>query len=114
LVLKDVGLLTEVVPEPRLHAPHRRGQRIDIVNHVFRPTVEEVAYAQRVVELFQRSDAEGRGAVALEGRLVDLPVIERAREVLQMDEALRLRDRSDGSDDDRDSSAEEGRDDGAF
>jgi citrate lyase subunit beta/citryl-CoA lyase len=85
--------------------------QIPIVNQAFRPTADEVAYAQQVVELFQRSEAEGRGAVALEGRLVDLPVVERAREVLQMHRALKLRERTDRTDDDGHPSAEEGRDD---
>lgn len=58
--------------------------QIEIVETVFRPTDAEVAYARRVVEAFEAAEAEGAGAVALDGQMVDLPVVERARRVLQL------------------------------
>jgi citrate lyase beta subunit len=56
--------------------------QIPIVNRVFGPEPEDVEWARRVVEAFERGEREGRGAVALEGTMVDLPVVERARQVL--------------------------------
>jgi citrate lyase beta subunit len=56
--------------------------QVEIINCVFSPRDEELARARRVVEVYERGAAEGRGAVALDGEMVDLPVVERARQVL--------------------------------
>jgi citrate lyase beta subunit len=56
--------------------------QVAIVNRVFAPESEDVEWAQRVVEAYERGEREGKGAVALEGTMVDLPVVERARQVL--------------------------------
>ena len=58
--------------------------QIEVVEKVFRPTDAEVEYARRVVEAFETAEAEGAGAVAIDGQMVDLPVVERARRVLQL------------------------------
>jgi citrate lyase subunit beta/citryl-CoA lyase len=49
---------------------------------VFTPSPEEVAWAQRVVSALDASVAEGTGAVALEGQMLDEAVAVRARSVL--------------------------------
>lgn len=56
--------------------------QVAIVNAVFAPGEEELERARRIVEAYTRGIAEGRGAVALEGEMIDLPVVERARQVL--------------------------------
>ncbi|MGH3022566.1 MAG: HpcH/HpaI aldolase/citrate lyase family protein [Gaiellaceae bacterium] len=56
--------------------------QVEIVNRVFSPTNEERKRAARVVEAYERALADGRGAVALDGEMIDLPVVERARRVL--------------------------------
>ncbi len=58
--------------------------QIEVVEKVFRPTDAEVEYARRVVAAFEAAEADGAGAVAVEGQMVDLPVVERARRVLQL------------------------------
>ena len=58
--------------------------QIEVVERVFRPTDAEVEYARRVVEAFEAAEAAGAGAVAVDGQMVDLPVVERARRVLQL------------------------------
>ena len=57
--------------------------QIEVVERGFRPTDAEVEYARRVVEAFEAAEAEGAGAVAVDGQMVDLPVVERARRVMQ-------------------------------
>ncbi|MNR53835.1 Citrate lyase subunit beta [compost metagenome] len=42
-----------------------------------------MAHAERVVEAAEAAEREGRGVVSLNGKMVDSPVIERARLVLQ-------------------------------
>ena len=56
--------------------------QIEIVNRVFSPTREEQERARRVVEAYEHALADGRGVVALDGEMIDLPVVERARRVL--------------------------------
>ena len=56
--------------------------QVAIVNRVFSPTGEERERARRVVAAYERGLADGRGAVALDGEMIDLPVVERARRIL--------------------------------
>lgn len=56
--------------------------QVEIVNRVFSPTREDGDRARRVVEAYERGVADGRGAVALDGEMIDLPVVERARRIL--------------------------------
>ena len=35
-----------------------------------------------VVDAYERAEGEGRGVVALDGEMIDLPVVERARQLL--------------------------------
>ena len=56
--------------------------QVGVVNRVFAPTPEQLAWARAVVEAFERGLAEGKGAVALDGQLVALPIVERARGLL--------------------------------
>jgi citrate lyase beta subunit len=56
--------------------------QVEVVNRVFSPTKEEQERARRVVETYERALADGRGVVALDGEMIDLPVVERARRVL--------------------------------
>ncbi len=56
--------------------------QVPIVNRVFAPGEAEIEWARGVVEAFEREAAEGRGVFALNGTMIDLPVVERARRVL--------------------------------
>jgi citrate lyase subunit beta/citryl-CoA lyase len=56
--------------------------QVAVVNRVFAPDTEDVEWARRVVDAYESGEREGKGAVALEGTMVDLPVVERARQVL--------------------------------
>lgn len=62
--------------------------QIDVINEVFSPTEEDVAYAQRVVDAFEEAQRAGQGSIALGGQLIDRPIVERARRVLQLHAAL--------------------------
>lgn len=56
--------------------------QVDVVNAIFAPSEGELEHARRIVAVYEQTLAEGRGAVALDGELVDLPVVERARQML--------------------------------
>lgn len=57
-------------------------RQIDLLHNLYAPTQKEVDHAQLVVEAAEASALEGRGMVSLNGKMVDSPVIERARLVL--------------------------------
>lgn len=48
----------------------------------FTPDVEEIAWAQRVIDGYGQHAAEGRGAFALDGKMIDMPLVKAARRVL--------------------------------
>jgi citrate lyase beta subunit len=56
--------------------------QLPVVNRVFAPSEEQLAWARAVVEAFEEAAAQGRGAVALDGAMIDAPVVERARRLL--------------------------------
>jgi citrate lyase beta subunit len=60
--------------------------QIEIVNRVFTPNDEELTRARRVVEAYEQAAGEGEGVTALDGEMIDLPVVERARQVLALEE----------------------------
>jgi citrate lyase beta subunit len=52
------------------------------VQEAFTPSAEAIAYAQRVVNTFAASQREGKGAFALDGKMIDLPLLKNAQNVL--------------------------------
>jgi citrate lyase subunit beta/citryl-CoA lyase len=62
--------------------------QIDIANRVFSPSPDEIEYAQRVVAVAEEAEREGSGAVALDGKFVDRPIVERARHTLAVARAI--------------------------
>jgi len=55
---------------------------VPILNRAFSPSPEEIERARALVAAFEAAKAEGRGAFAFEGRMVDEPVVQRARVLL--------------------------------
>jgi len=52
------------------------------VQEAFTPSDEAIAYAKRIVEAFEARQKEGRGAFALDGKMIDLPLVRNAQRVL--------------------------------
>lgn len=57
-------------------------------NEIFSPTPDEILYARRVVEAFEKSEAEGVGALQLDGKFIDYPVVERSRRLIRLGESI--------------------------
>jgi citrate lyase subunit beta/citryl-CoA lyase len=57
--------------------------QIDIANQVFSPSPEDVARARKLDAIYKEAQEKGLGAVAFEGRLVDVAVIRNARNIIQ-------------------------------
>jgi citrate lyase beta subunit len=56
--------------------------QLEIVNRVFAPSEAELAWARRVLEAYEQGLREGRGAVALDGKMVDMPIVRQAERLL--------------------------------
>lgn len=57
-------------------------RQVPVVNHAFAPTEKELEEARTIVAAFEAAEAAGRGAVAHGGAMIDLPVADRARQLL--------------------------------
>ena len=62
--------------------------QIDPINELFSPLPEDVAYARRVMEAWNEAEAAGRGSLNLDGKMVDVPVVKRAQNLLALAEAI--------------------------
>jgi len=56
--------------------------QIPVVLKAFRPTEKEAARAERIVAAFDAAIAEGRGAISVDGAMIDAPVAAKARALL--------------------------------
>ena len=66
--------------------------QVPIVNEEYSPAADEIAYAQRVVEENAKAEAAGRGSFAIDGKMIDVPVVERARRLLARAAAIESRE----------------------
>ena len=58
--------------------------QIDIINETFSPHPEDIAYARQVVAAWNEAEAAGRGSLSIDGRMVDVPVVKRAQNLLTL------------------------------
>jgi len=63
-------------------------RQLATIHRAFSPTNDELAYATRVVAAAQEAERSGSGAVALDGKMIDRPVLERAERTLRYGERL--------------------------
>lgn len=68
--------------------------QVSPVNQVFVPSNEEIAWAHRVVQAFEAAVAQGQASTSLDGKMVDAPVAERAKKVLDLADAIAKKERA--------------------
>ena len=56
--------------------------QVDTVNEAYSPSAAELEQARRLVAAYEAGAGDGRGAIRHEGEMIDLPVVERARQLL--------------------------------
>ena len=66
--------------------------QVTIVNEEYSPNAEEVAYAKKIIELDKEAASSGRGSFALDGKMIDIPIIVRAQKLLARHEAIKKRE----------------------
>ena len=63
--------------------------QVEPVQTAFTPNEEAIAYAKRIVETFEVSQKEGKGAYSLDGKMIDMPLLKNAKKVLERAKAAR-------------------------
>lgn len=84
MLARDLGFRGKFVIHP--------GQ-VDVVNRIFRPTEEEVAYARQVVTAFEDARQKGFASASLDGKMIDIPIAQRALVILLTHEAISAKER---------------------
>jgi len=72
---KSLGLTGKAAINPR---------QIDTIHYVYAPNAEEIKYAKRVLEAMEEAESEGKGVFSLDGKMIDAPVINRAKNTVEL------------------------------
>lgn len=76
---KGLGFTGKAVISPR---------HVMCVNEVFSPSKRDIEYAYEVMEIIKVAKEQGKGAISLHGKMIDAPIVERARQTIEMAEAM--------------------------
>ena len=63
-------------------------RHVEVINSVFSPTQKEVDYAYEVMDAIALAKSQGKGAIALHGKMIDAPIVARAQRTIDMATAL--------------------------
>ena len=66
--------------------------QVKIVNEEYTPSAEEVEYARKVIRMDEEAAAAGRGSFQIDGKMIDIPVVVRAQNLLKRHEAIKARE----------------------
>jgi citrate lyase subunit beta / citryl-CoA lyase len=66
--------------------------QVTIVNEEYTPGEQEVEYARKVIKLDAEHAAAGRGSWSLDGKMIDIPIIVRARKLIARYDAIKARE----------------------
>lgn len=83
---KDLGFTGKSSISPR---------HVEVINRTFSPTLKEIEYAYEVMDAIDLAKKQGKGAIALHGKMVDAPIVARAERTIAMAKALGLERRED-------------------
>jgi citrate lyase subunit beta/citryl-CoA lyase len=67
--------------------------QVPVVNRVFTPSEDEIAFAERVVAAFAKAEAEGVASIQLDGKFIDYPIVYRAQRLLEKIAVIGARER---------------------
>ncbi|OCG15795.1 citrate (pro-3S)-lyase subunit beta [Gilliamella sp. Fer1-1] len=59
-------------------------RQIELLHNAYAPTAAEVEHAQKVVEAAEEGERKGLGVISLNGKMIDAPIIARARKVIEL------------------------------
>lgn len=64
---------------------------VPLLNEGFSPSEAELAGARRVIAAYAKAQAEGRGSIEADGKMIDVPVVERAQRLVNLAERIEAR-----------------------
>jgi citrate lyase subunit beta / citryl-CoA lyase len=64
---------------------------VQALNEAFTPSADDVAYAKKLIAADERAAAERRGSFTVDGKMIDIPVIDRARRLIARYDAIERR-----------------------
>ena len=64
---------------------------VQALNEAFTPSADDVAYARKLIAADEKAAAEGRGSFTVDGKMIDVPVIDRARRLIARCDAIERR-----------------------
>jgi len=65
-------------------------RHVEVINRVFSPSQKDIDYAYEVMDAIRLAKEQGKGAIALHGKMIDAPIVARAERTIAMAEALGL------------------------
>ena len=74
-LIKNMGYDGKSVINPR---------QVGIVHSIYMPSVQEIKTARKIIRAIERAEAEGSGVVAVDGKMIDKPVVDRSRHTLEL------------------------------
>ncbi len=75
LLAKELGFDGKSCVNPR---------QIAAIHAVFTPDAKDVAYARRVLAVFDEAMSKNSGVIALDGKMIDMPMVTRAKRILAL------------------------------
>jgi citrate lyase subunit beta/citryl-CoA lyase len=66
--------------------------QVTIVNEEYSPGADEVTYAKKIIQMDKENAKSGRGSFALDGKMIDIPIIVRAQKLIARHEAIKKRE----------------------
>ena len=67
-------------------------KQVPILNEAFTPTDDEIDRSERMVAAYDEAMAAGDGAVAFEGKMIDVPVVARAERILSIRDRIKAKE----------------------
>ena len=66
--------------------------QVAILNEVFSPDPERVAYLHEMIETYYEAERTGKGAVSFNGRMIDIAMVKDGERILALADAIAKRD----------------------
>ena len=74
-LIKQLGFDGKSIISPR---------QIDPVHKIFTPTQKEIDFALKVIEGIREAETKASGVIAVDGKMIDKPIVERAERILEL------------------------------
>lgn len=78
---KQLGFKGKMVINPR---------QIEVIHSILNPTLQDIEWAKRVIKAIRQAEAEGSGVASLDGKMVDVPIVNRAERIIFLAQLLNM------------------------